>query len=269
MDNHSGMTMDKTEQYAEMVIHAVKTYCEKEVTPVLAALAEARREIDLQRSIINDNADELLKAVEKIAALEARPVVEPIDPALVSAEVHRQISLIPTPVDGKSVDLGALFSEISGAVSRAVDAMPKAKDGEPGKDGDPGKDGAPGDPGKDGAPGRDADPVDMEFLKEILALEVHRELASWPRPKDGLGLEGMSAELLEDGRTLVLRFANGETESRHEIFIPWQIYRGVYETGRQYKAGDVVTFGGSQYTAKVDTTKPPKTTDWILSVKHG
>ena len=258
--------MDKTEQYAEMVIHAVQTYCEKQVAPILAALAEAKREIGLQKEIING---ELLNALERITELEARPMVKDIDPDLVSAEVHRQISLIPTPVDGKSVDLGALFTEISGAVSRAVDAMPKAKDGEPGKDGDPGKDGAPGDPGKDGAPGRDADPVDMDFLKEILALEVHRELSSWPKPKDGLGLESMSAELLEDGRTLVLRFANGETESRHEIFIPWQIYRGVYESNRLYKAGDVVTFGGSQYTAKVDTTKPPKTTDWILSVKHG
>jgi len=261
--------MDKTEQYAEMVIHAVQTYCEKQVAPVLAALAEARREIDLQRSIINDNADELLKAVEKIAVLESRPVAKSVDPDLVSAEVRRQISLIPPPEDGKSVDLGALFSEISGAVSRAVDAIPKpenGKDGAAGKDGEAGKDGAAGEKGADG---RDADPVDMEFLKEVLALEVHRELSSWPRPKDGLGLEGMSAELKEDGRTIVLKFANGETESRHEILIPWQIYRGIFESGKQYKAGDVVTFGGSQYTAKVDTTKPPKTPDWILSVKHG
>jgi len=261
--------MDKTEQFAEMVIQSVKTYCEKEVAPILVKLAEATQEINAQKTMIRDNAVELLHALNRIEELEARPMVKDIDPDLVSAEVHRQISLIPPPEDGKSVDLGALFTEIGGAVSRAVDAMPKpinGKDGDPGAPGLPGEPGKPGDPGKDG---KDADPVDMDFVKEILALEVHRELSTWPRPKDGLGLEGMAAELLEDGRTLVLRFSNGETESRQEILIPWQIYRGVYESGKLYKAGDVVTFGGSQYTAKVDTSRPPKTTDWILSVKHG
>ena len=263
--------MDKTEQYAEMVIHAVQSYCEKTVAPILAKLAEAKREIALQNDIINGNADELLKALERIAELEARPMAKAIDPEEVSAEVRRQISLIPPPEDGKSVDLGALFSEISGAVSRAVDAIPKPEKGDKGDRGDKGDKGDPGEisKGDKGEPGRNADPVDMEFLKEILALEVHRELATWPRPKDGLGLEGMSAELKEDGRTIVLKFSNGETEVRHEILIPWQIYRGIFETGKQYKAGDVVTFAGSQYTAKVDTTKPPKTPDWILSVKHG
>ena len=150
-------------------------------------------------------------------------------------------------------------------IKQAVDEIPRPVDGINGKDGDPGERGADGINGKDG---KDA-VLDAESVRRDIALEVHRELSTWERPKDGLGIEDWNAELKDDGRTLVLSVDNGVKSKAQEILIPWQIYRGLWEASRKYQKGDVVTYGGSQFTAKVDTDQAPKTDDWLLSVKRG
>lgn len=310
--------MDKSEQLAEMVIQAVEYYFEKKVQPILANIAQVKHDLELMGSSYVQQSS-LHELESKLQELEQRPVVKSVDPADVAAEVSRQIALVPPPEDGKSVDLGAIFTEIGSAVSRAVEQIPKPRDGtdgKDGKDGTNGKDGGRGPAGADGvgvtvadvqpllqmmvdqiprpSDGKDGESVSEEQVQQmverafsqmptpkdgkdaVLDLEEIRrflkaEVDAWPRPKDGedgLGLEDLSVELL-NGRNLVLAFANGLREKKFELVIPWQIYKGLYESGRKYQAGDVVTFAGSQFTAKVDTDQPPKTGDWLLSVKRG
>ena len=124
--------MDKTEQLAEMVIQAVQFYFEKKVEPILKSIAEVKSDL-----VIAGSGFASLAALDdiwsKLQALEDRPVATPVDPATIASEVSRQIALVPPPADGKSVDLGALFTEIGSAVTRAVAEIPRAVDG---KDGD-------------------------------------------------------------------------------------------------------------------------------------
>ncbi len=121
-------------------------------------------------------------------------------------------------------------------------------------------------------PGKDADPI-------AIAATVHDEIArqfdamrpyiKGERGNDGLGLDDLSVDLKEDGRTLVLTFSRGDQEKTFELECPWMIYRGVYVKGSTYKTGDTVTYGGSTWVARRATQLAPGTDDWQLSVKRG
>lgn len=114
----------------------------------------------------------------------------------------------------------------------------RGQDGRDGIDGVNGKNGADGLAGKDG--------------------------------RDGFSLEHFDAELMEDGRTVLLSFAAKDTTYKVELGIPAMIYRGVWKDGQSYERGDVVTFGGSTFHCNEDTSdKPEVSKTWQLMVKRG
>ena len=153
---------------------------------------------------------------------------------------------------GKDADLATLRDIVAIAVKAAVADIPVPKDG---------------------APGENADPVDMDAVASMLEVAVSRAVDALPKPKDGadgLSMKDVSIDLKEDGRTIVFRFLVEGVEKSFEIVCPWQIYREVFKAGTRYQRGDSVTYGGSQWFARKDTTQTPGTgDDWVLAVKRG
>lgn len=132
--------------------------------------------------------------------------------------------------------------------------------------------------GKDGAPGLNAKDIDPLFVQDFLT----KELAKWPRPKDGAdgrdGAPGLSLDDLDwdfdaDTRAFTLKLLrDGKVVvERTKTLTGMRIYRGVYEQGRTYEDGDVVSWDGSEWTALDHTKERPGngTTPWKLTVKHG
>jgi hypothetical protein len=110
--------------------------------------------------------------------------------------------------------------------------------GPAGQDGAHGKDGADGLNGKDGA--------------------------------DGLGFDDL-AVAFDGDRTVDLTFVRGTERKSFPIVLPFLRYVGVYQDGKAYTAGDVVTWAGSTWTAaEATTTKPGDgSKSWQLCVKRG
>lgn len=88
---------------------------------------------------------------------------------------------------------------------------------------------------------------------------------------DGLGFEDLAVDFDGD-RRLELRFerAGGRAKS-FPIVLPFLRYQGVYQDGKSYDVGDVVTWGGSTWHCKTATsTKPGEgSAAWVLIVKRG
>jgi len=91
-------------------------------------------------------------------------------------------------------------------------------------------------------------------------------------PKGDPGLDGLGVDDLEmeyDGfRTFVFRWSAGERKVERSFSVPTMIDRGVWSEGT-YEAGDVVSYGGSMFVAKLTTDKKPETDDWRMCVKRG
>lgn len=129
-------------------------------------------------------------------------------------------------------------------------------------------------PPEPGAPGKDADPL---LMAKMVSDEIARQFdALRPQLKGdkgdpGAGVKDFGMDLLEDGRTIVFRCIDAEgKEAAYELTIPWQLYRGIYEPGRKYQKGDVVTYAGSTWVALQDTSESPgKSAHWQLAVKRG
>ena len=104
------------------------------------------------------------------------------------------------------------------------------------------------------------------------AADLRTALDAIPEGKngqDGVGFDDMTASY--DGeRTITLRFERGETVKEFAFDMPVVLDRGVYKAGREYRAGDGVTWAGSFWIAQ-DTTaeKPDSGKGWRLAVKRG
>ena len=103
------------------------------------------------------------------------------------------------------------------------------------------------------------------------ALEEIRTLARQPGPKgnDGLGFDDM--KFIHDGeRGFSFQFIRGKEVKDYSFTIPAMIYRDVFRDGEKYVSGDAVTWGGSLWIAKAETSaKPGESPDWKLAVKKG
>jgi integrin beta 3 len=200
--------------------------------------------------------------------------------------INRSGELVMTRTDGSAATVGVVVGR-DGVDGKDGAAGIDGKDGTSGERGDPGERGEKGDPGIDG---RDADPV--EVAKHLIP-EVERAVSSIPVPKDGrdgidgkdgstgekgdigergsdgLGFEDMRVEY--DGeRAVTLLFERGEERKEYALGIPIPIDRGIYEQGRKYARGDVVSYGGSAFIAQQDTDSKPETDKtWRLAVKRG
>jgi|SRR5262245_4881547 len=86
---------------------------------------------------------------------------------------------------------------------------------------------------------------------------------------DGVGFDDVAVS--SDGeRTITIRFTKGDRVRVFPIPIPALIYRGVWNAG-QYLIGDVVTWQGSAWICRQDTSSQPGDGDsrWTLAVKRG
>lgn len=116
--------------------------------------------------------------------------------------------------------------------------------------------------------GKDADVAALEQL-------ISDKIDALPRPKDGrdgFSLKDFDATLMEDGRTVLLSFEQGEASYKVELGFPVMIYRGVFKDGQAYCRGDTVTWGGSLWHCDVDqTTDKPDGAEnhWTLATKRG
>jgi hypothetical protein len=180
-----------------------------------------------------------------------------------AAALERRVAEIPAGKDAEPVDYGRIEDEIARiagnkitqldisamidqSVAKAVSALPKVKDGES---------------------------VHPDTVQLMIVKEVDRELALWPKPKDGadgLGFDDLSVEY--DGeRSFTIKFQRGEEIKEFAFRIPVVLDRGVFKQERAYERSDGVTYGGSWWIAQRDAPegKPGFGGDWRLAVKHG
>jgi len=191
----------------------------------------------------------------------------------------------------RAVDGDIVASVVSEEVARQVALLPPP---EPGPAGPPGPIGERGLPGQDGVSlagafinhkgclvlttsagttvelgevvGKDADLAEM-------ARQIREEVAKIPPPKDGqdgVGMEDMTLERTGD-RDYVLRFVRGDRVKEFPFTIDAMIYQGIFEQGREYRKGDTVTYAGSLWFARADTSAVPGAgeTPWQLAAKRG
>lgn len=88
------------------------------------------------------------------------------------------------------------------------------------------------------------------------------------RGGDGFGFDDMAFE--HDGeRKFALVFSKDDRTVRHECHLPIPLDRGVWQEGKTYEQGDIVTWAGSMWIAQKDTDGKPDGGDYRLSVKKG
>jgi hypothetical protein len=254
-------------EFGNEVVALVRGYVEREVAPLRAENAELK---------------------ERLAVLEARPNPEKGDAGEPGVD-----GISPEPEAVAAALLPVAEELIAEAVSKAVAALP------PPEKGDPGERGEPADPAiinemvlaevqkavaalpapKNGEDGKDAAGI-VEALKDngelVLTLQDGRLIRTGVRDgekgedgKNGFELDDYDEWFEDDGRTFVRRFVRGGDykEFRHQTVLPR--YLGVFKEGTEYRRGDIVTWGGSQWHCDKDTTAKPGTEDWTLSVKKG
>lgn len=230
----------------------------------------------------------------KLADLVIKQVREFVQPALdgISNEFRNALVVLREEIDQRFAQVSAQ----KGEKGEKGDPGPQGEQGPKGDKGDPGDPGPAGEPGPPGDDGKsvtveDVRPiVEAEIAKGLLDLEkraqevLQRAIDRVPTPKDGKdgrdgrdGKDGRDAFELEDiqfsfdeqSRTLTIAWVRGDERIERSVILPVPIYRGVWKEG-EYKRGDSVTFGGSQFIAMRDTTSKPETDDsWKLCVKRG
>ncbi|WP_210307365.1 hypothetical protein [Aquamicrobium lusatiense] len=160
-------------------------------------------------------------------------------------------------------------------------------DGKDGEKGERGEKGEAGERGADGADGRDGkDGVDaVEFFKSdaghlivTMSNGATRDLGpivgkDGAPGRDGFSLKDFDAELMPDGRSILLKFADEtDTSFAVELGIPTMIYRGAYKHDQTYSRGDTVTWNGSLWHCNVDGNgdRPgDRDSGWSLAAKAG
>lgn len=167
---------------------------------------------------------------------------------MVRDEVARQVAEIklPEPVAPPSSEdvVRLLIPDVERVVAEAIAAIPPAKDG------------------------RNANPDDIELVARRLLDEL-------PKPRDGRDGVATRDELETIVREAVAAAVPVEVDRAITDAIksvPRMEYRGVWADALgECRKGDAVTFGGSLWICRADTTtaKPGVSADWQLAVKKG
>ena len=189
---------------------------------------------------------------------------------------NESINSIKEQGDTLGADLGRLTERLAEVEAREPVPGPQ---GERGEKGDPG---APGAPGADGVGlagaliDRDGQLVVTLTNGETKALGpvVGKDGApgkDGAAGRDALDLEDFDAEVLEDGRTIRLTLARGETRLDRTLKLAVPIYREIYRPEEAYEKGDAVTYGGCLWVATDDAPEgaPGEGKGWRLAVKKG
>lgn len=271
---------------------AVKSYIDREMSSFDVRLKELERRAPEPGAAGRDGVDG--KDGSSVTLDDVAPLLE----RAVSGKVEEALRSIPKPKDGRdgadgiTVTIDDIRPLVASAVDLAMASVSIPKDGKDGRDGVDGKDGVDGAPGKDGIDGKDGADVASALidrdgnlvltlsngvtktLGRVVGLDgaPGRDGADGAPGKDGFSLKNFDAALMEDGRTVVLKFEDGsDTSFAVELGFPAMIYRGVFAPGA-YQKGDTVTYGGSLWHSNEDgnTHKPDDGSKaWTLAAKRG
>lgn len=121
---------------------------------------------------------------------------------------------------------------------------------------------------------------DASALSARVAVVETRAPVPGPSGKDGLdgrhGADGLGWDdlcVVYDGdRTFTFQVARGDQRKDVGTFaVPYMIYRGVFQEGRTYSKGDMVTWAGSLWLVNESTAVRPDDLSkaWTLCVKRG
>jgi soluble cytochrome b562 len=191
-------------------------------------------------------------------------------------EYKKSVDNIRIPEDGKSVTIDDVRPLIDDAVSKAVAALPPARDGKDGADVMDAvidrighlvltfSNGKTKDVGQ--VVGDDGVDCDFDGVWKL----INEKLDSWPKPKDGMGFDDLSVEY--DGeRTFKFVLSQGDRKKEFAFDVPIVLDRGIYADGKSYARGDAVTWDGSSWIAQTDGAKekPGTGKEWRLAIKRG
>ena len=123
-------------------------------------------------------------------------------------------------------------------------------------------------------------PKDLAALRERVAVAEVRQPVPGPPGKDGTngrdGLDGLGFDEVvaiqdADARTIHLQGEKaGRVKTLGTFVLPYEQYQGVWEDGRGYVKGDLVTWAGSMWHCSDPTVvKPGDGKAWTLAVKRG
>lgn len=260
---------------------AVKALVDETVSRIYGPDKEKLQQwgLEIERALAIPHDETIRLAVEKaVAAIPPAEKGKDADSvevaALVKSEAERILAGWERPQDGKSVTVDDMRPLVDEAVSKAVSAIPVPKDGAPGKDGRDGCDVVDAMQDKDGNLVVSFSDGRMKNVGQVCGKDGLNGTAG-KDGRDGFSLENFDAELMKDGRTVLLRFEQGERAFAVELGIPAMIYRGVYREDEEYAKGDTVTFGGSLWHCDAETVKGMKPDaigeqkSWTLCAKKG
>lgn len=157
----------------------------------------------------------------------------------------------------------------------------KGEAGQPGDRGDVGPQGDRGEKGADGLGMADA-MIDhdgrliltrTDGTTKVLGVVVGAKGEPGRDGRDGIEIDHLMVEQVDE-RSFAVKAVQGEiVRTLGACSMPVVIYRGVWEAGRTYQAGEAVTWGGSLWIAKSETTAKPEdhgaVRAWQLAVKRG
>lgn len=168
------------------------------------------------------------------------------------------------------LDVGKMVDAVLDAIERplaafsarlkAIEERPLPEKGDKGDPGPPGADGLSvkgdkGEPGRDGRDGRDAEPG--------------KDGQDGAPGRDGFGFEHLDVVAVDE-RSFSISFTRDDETKQFVLKFSVPLYRGVYQPGKSYERGDMVSFGGSIFHANDDTAdKPEEGGRWTLAVKRG
>jgi hypothetical protein len=254
--------------FGKDIVVTVKGYVDKTIAPLLARIDALEQQIKDMPAPLDLSGDlAALKSAVEAIVIPDLPDLPEIELPDIQAMVEEAVKSIPSPQDGKSVTVEDVAPLIAAEVEKRVSELPAAKDGKDGVD------------GKDGldvsdlfrAEGGKLIAVMSDGRTKDLGVFVGKDGEPGKPGRDGFSLKHFDADLMADGRTILLKFEDGSDQSYSvEIGVPTMIYRGVFKEGEQYEKGDTVTWGGSIWHCDEPTTEKPEASKaWRLAVKRG
>lgn len=195
---------------------------------------------------------------------------------------------IPEPVKGDAGDKGdkgdsITLDDVKPIIEEALSLIPPPQKGDNGDKGDKGDRGDKGDKGDDGK-----DALGIEILPDIDEDKSYSrgEYATksgglWRSHSKTIGMRGW--ECIVDGladidisfdgeRNVTVKLVKSSGAVVEKSFtMPVMIDKGIYRDGETYLKGDVVSYGGSMWTAVKDSAdgRPAASDDWRITVRKG
>jgi integrin beta 3 len=288
-----GMQLD-LDRFTDAVVDQIErraTRIEDRVTLISDAMQERQKAVADQLSHVEARMVQLLgdlgEAQKVIALLDARLQAA----ELRNAETGEVTALLRDERDRLAAELSTAFERIAFLEGREAPAGPPGPPGPPGPQGEPGPvgpagppgeagargepgpegpPGVPGRDGRDGLPGAPGEPG--RDGKDGIDGKDGRDGIDGKDGRDGLSVADADFRAEDHGRILVFSLSAGDIELVNEIETGIPLDRGVWQDGRAYRYGDMVTWGGSKWHCyATETTARPgeKSDDWKLSIKRG